>query len=60
VLDTCGLRVPVVANMLLAAVSEAALFIATSDDPAAALDAGLAVLDTLLDRLFGAAGPGRT
>lgn len=63
-LDACGLRVPVVANMLLAAVSEAALFIATSDDPAAALDAGLALfdtlLDTLLDRLFGAAGPGRT
>jgi len=50
--------------MLLAAVSEAVLFMATSADPAAALATGLAdldtLLDTLLDRLFGAAGPGRT
>jgi len=43
----------IVANMVLAAVSEAALIIARADDPVAALRNGLAALDTLLDRLFG-------
>ena len=45
-------QVDVLANMLLAAVSEAALLIATSDHPRAALRSGLAALDTLIDRLF--------
>ena len=44
----------IVANMVLAAVSEAALIIARADDPSAALRSGLAALDTLLDRLFAA------
>jgi AcrR family transcriptional regulator len=39
------------ANMLLAALNEAALFIAESDDPSAALRTGRAAVDTLLDRL---------
>lgn len=50
-------QVDMLANMLLAAVSEAALFIATAEDPTAALQTGLAVLDTLLDRLFAGSGP---
>ena len=45
-------QVDVIANMLLAAVSEAALLIAKSDRPRAALKSGLAALDTLIDRLF--------
>jgi hypothetical protein len=40
------------AHMLLAAVSEAALLIAQSDDPEAALAAGQAAVDTLITRLF--------
>lgn len=45
-------QVDVIANMLLAAVSEAALLIATAEHPRAALNTGLAALDTLIDRLF--------
>jgi AcrR family transcriptional regulator len=41
------------ANMLLAALNEAALYIAAADDPRAALDVGRAAIDTLLDRLAG-------
>jgi hypothetical protein len=37
--------------MVLASVSEAALMIARSDDPKAALEAGEAAVATLLDRL---------
>jgi AcrR family transcriptional regulator len=44
-------HVDVLAHMLLAAVNEAALLIARADDPRAALEAGQAALDTLLDRL---------
>ena len=47
-------QVDVLAHMLLAAVSEAALLIPRADDPEAALAAGLAAFDTLLDRLAGA------
>jgi len=43
--------VDVLAHMLLASVSEASLFIARADDPKAALAAGQAALDALLDRL---------
>jgi AcrR family transcriptional regulator len=39
------------ANMLLAALNEAALYIAYADDQPAALEAGRAAVDTLLDRL---------
>jgi AcrR family transcriptional regulator len=46
-------QVDVLANMLLAAVGEAALLIPHSDDPEAALAAGQAAFDTLLDRLVG-------
>jgi AcrR family transcriptional regulator len=46
-------QVDVLANMLLAAVSEAALLIPHADDPEAALAAGQAAFDTLLDRLAG-------
>jgi len=46
-------QVDILANMVLAAVSEAAMIIARADVPAAALRSGLAALDTLLDRLFG-------
>lgn len=46
-------QVDVLAHMVQAAVGEAALLIARADDPGAALDAGLAALDTLLTRLFG-------
>ena len=45
-------QVDLIANMLLAAVSEAALLIAKSDHPRRALKSGLAALDTLIDRLF--------
>jgi hypothetical protein len=48
--------VDVIANMLLAAVSEAALLIARSERPRAALKTGLAALDTLIDRLFATTG----
>lgn len=43
--------VDVLANMLLAAVNEAALLIARADDPDVALARGLAAVDLLLDRL---------
>jgi AcrR family transcriptional regulator len=43
--------VDVLAHMLLAAVSEAALLIARAEDPAAARVAGQAAVDALLDRL---------
>jgi AcrR family transcriptional regulator len=39
------------ANMLLAALNEAALFIAYADEPGAALETARGALDTLLDRL---------
>jgi AcrR family transcriptional regulator len=39
------------ANMLLAALNEAALFIAYADEPQAALETARGALDTLLDRL---------
>ncbi len=42
------------AYMLLAAMNEAALFIASADDQQAALDTALAALDTLLGRLVAA------
>jgi AcrR family transcriptional regulator len=48
-------QVDALANMLLAAVGEGALLIVRADDPAAALAAGLAAFDTLLDRLAGPA-----
>ncbi len=48
----------VLANMLLAALNEAALYIADARDQRAALDVGRAAVDTLLDRLAGP-GPGR-
>ncbi|HEX8742210.1 MAG TPA: TetR/AcrR family transcriptional regulator [Thermoleophilaceae bacterium] len=46
-------QVGVLANMVLASVNEAALLIAPADDPEAALAAGQAAIDTLLDRLVG-------
>jgi AcrR family transcriptional regulator len=46
-------QVDVLANMLLAAVGEAALLIPHADDPEAAFAAGRAAFDTLLDRLAG-------
>jgi AcrR family transcriptional regulator len=52
-------EVDVLAHMVLAAVSEAALLIARADDPRAALEAGQAALDTLLDRLVEREGPAR-
>ena len=48
-------QVDALANMLLAAVGEAALLIVQADDPEAALEDGLAAFDTLLDRLAGPA-----
>ena len=45
--------VDVLAHMVLASVSEAALLIARADDPRAALAKGQAAVDTLLDRLVG-------
>jgi hypothetical protein len=47
--------IDLLAHMLLAAVNEAALVIVEADDPEGALAAGEKTLDTLLDRLFGAA-----
>ena len=44
-------QVDSLANMLLAAVGEAALLIVSADDPEEALASGLAAFDTLLDRL---------
>ncbi len=54
-------QVDALAPMVLAAVNEAALLIAGAEDPRAALAAGRAALDTLLDRLAGdpVAAPGR-
>ena len=46
-------QVDVLANMLLAAVGEAALLIPRADDPRTALAAGQAALDTLLERVAG-------
>jgi AcrR family transcriptional regulator len=46
-------QVDALANMLLAAVGEAALLIVAADDPESALDSGLAAFDTLLERLAG-------
>lgn len=46
-------QVDLLSHMLLAAVSEAALLVAEADDAEAALAAGQATLDTLIDRLFG-------
>lgn len=46
-------QVDSLANMLLAAVGEAALLIVSADDPQAALADGVAAFDTLLDRLAG-------
>jgi hypothetical protein len=48
-------QVDVLANMVLASVNEAALMIARADDARAALEAGQAAMDTLLDRLIGPA-----
>jgi AcrR family transcriptional regulator len=48
-------EVDVLAHMVLAAVSEAALLIARADHPRKALKTGQAALDTLIDRLFGGA-----
>ena len=45
-------QVDMLANMLLASVSEAALVIARSAHPRVALRSALATLDTLIDRLF--------
>ena len=45
------------AYMLLAALNEAALFIAYADDQQAALETGRAAIDTLLDRLAGKKAP---
>lgn len=44
--------IDVLTHMLLAAVSEAALMIATADDPATALDAARTSVNALLDRLI--------
>jgi len=48
-------QVDALANMLLAAVGEAALLIVQADDPEATLAEGLAAFDTMLDRLAGPA-----
>lgn len=45
-------QVDVLTNMVLAAVTEAALVIARADDPDAALKTGLRALDTLITRVF--------
>ena len=50
--------VDLLAHMLLAAVNEAALLIAETDDPHSALDAGQATIDRLIDRLFADPGDG--
>jgi hypothetical protein len=44
----------VLANMVLAAVSEAILLVPGADDPAAAVERGLRALNVFLDRLVGA------
>lgn len=46
------------ANMVLAAVNEAAMVVLGADDPEAALRRGLRALDALLDRLVGPAATG--
>jgi AcrR family transcriptional regulator len=48
--------VDLLAHMVLAAVNEAALFIARSDDPEAALATGKRAVNELIDRLAGSAG----
>ena len=52
-------EVDVLAHMVLAAVSEAALLIARAKDPTATLAVGEAAVGTLLDRLVGPAGTTR-
>jgi AcrR family transcriptional regulator len=47
--------VDILAHMILAAVAEAALMIARSDEPEAALESGRAAVETLLGRLVGPA-----
>lgn len=46
-------QVDMLAHMILAAVGEVAMFVATATDPDAALRVGQASVDTLLTRLFG-------
>lgn len=46
-----GADIDLLAHMVLAAVSEAALFVARADDPRAALAIGRRTVDVLLDRL---------
>jgi AcrR family transcriptional regulator len=46
-------EVEYLSHMILAAVGEAAMFVATSDDPDAALQTALASVDTLLTRVLG-------
>lgn len=46
-------EVEYLSHMILAAVGEAAIFVATSDDPDAALQPALAAVDTLLTRVLG-------
>ncbi len=46
-------QVDMLAHMILAAVGEVAMFVATAADPDAALRVGQASVDTLLTRLFG-------
>lgn len=49
-------EVEYLSHMILAAVGEAAMFVATSDDPDAALHTALAAVDTLLTRVLGPVG----
>jgi AcrR family transcriptional regulator len=46
-------EVEYLAHMILAAVGEAAIFVATSDDPDASLQTALSAVDTLLTRVLG-------
>jgi AcrR family transcriptional regulator len=52
-------EVEYLSHMILAAVGEAAMFVATSDDPDAALQTALAAVDTLLTRVL-RPSPGRS
>jgi AcrR family transcriptional regulator len=54
-IGTLDTDVDLFAHMVLAAVNEAALFIARADDPQAALETGRRAVDQLIDRLTGAA-----
>jgi hypothetical protein len=51
--------VDVQTHMLVAAVSEDALMVATADDPDAALETGRHAVEGLLDRLIAEPRPGR-